>query len=46
VVGWIGQFIGHGFEGKRPSFLRDLRFLLVGPLWVLAGLYRRLGLRV
>ncbi len=46
VVGWVGQFIGHGFEGKRPSFFRDLRFLLVGPLWVLAGLYQRLGIRV
>lgn len=46
VVAWIGQFIGHGFEGKRPSFFRDLRFLLVGPLWVLAGMYKRLGIRV
>jgi uncharacterized membrane protein YGL010W len=44
VVAWIGQFIGHAVEGKRPSFLRDLRFLLVGPLWLLAGLYRRIGL--
>lgn len=46
VVAWIGQFVGHGFEGKRPSFFRDLRFLLVGPLWVLAGMYQRLGIRV
>lgn len=46
VVAWIGQFIGHAAEGRRPSFLRDLRFLLVGPLWLLAGLYRRFGLRV
>lgn len=46
VVAWIGQFVGHGYEGKRPSFFRDLRFLLVGPLWVLAKLYRRLGIRV
>ena len=46
VVAWIGQFIGHGFEGKRPSFFRDLRFLLIGPLWLLAGLYRRLGIRI
>jgi uncharacterized membrane protein YGL010W len=43
VVAWIGQFIGHSVEGKRPSFFRDLQFLLIGPLWVLAGLYRRLG---
>jgi len=44
VVAWIGQFIGHSIEGKRPSFLEDLRFLLIGPLWVLEGLYRRIGL--
>ncbi|KGM55555.1 membrane protein [Lysobacter arseniciresistens ZS79] len=46
VVAWIGQFIGHGarFEGRRPSFLTDLRYLLIGPAWVLAKLYRRLGL--
>lgn len=34
VVAWIGQFIGHSIEGKRPSFVEDLKFLLVGPLWV------------
>ena len=45
TVGWIGQFIGHYFEGKRPSFFRDLRFLLIGPLWVLAKLYTALGIR-
>ncbi|MFQ5634314.1 MAG: DUF962 domain-containing protein [Gammaproteobacteria bacterium] len=46
VVAWIGQFIGHAAEGKRPSFFRDLRFLLIGPLWVLAGIYRKLGIAV
>ncbi len=35
VIAWIMQFIGHRIEGKRPSFLRDLQFLLIGPLWVL-----------
>lgn len=44
VVAWIGQFIGHHIEGKKPSFLEDLRFLLVGPLFVLSFLYRRLNL--
>jgi uncharacterized membrane protein YGL010W len=44
VVAWIGQFIGHKIEGKKPSFLDDLRFLLVGPLFVLGFLYRRLNL--
>jgi uncharacterized membrane protein YGL010W len=42
VVAWIGQFIGHKIEGKKPSFLDDLRFLLIGPLFVLGFLYRRL----
>jgi uncharacterized membrane protein YGL010W len=46
VIAWIGQFVGHGVEGKRPSFFRDLRFLLIGPLWLLAGLYGKLGIRV
>ena len=32
TVGWILQFIGHAFEGKKPSFFSDPRFLLVGPL--------------
>ena len=45
VIGWIGQFIGHYVEGRRPSFFRDLRFLLIGPLWVLAKLYAALGIR-
>jgi len=44
VLAWIGQFIGHQIEGKKPSFLDDLRFLLVGPLFVLGFLYRRLRL--
>jgi uncharacterized membrane protein YGL010W len=44
VVSWIGQFIGHKIEGKKPSFLDDLRFLLIGPLFVLGFLYRRLNL--
>jgi uncharacterized membrane protein YGL010W len=46
VVAWIGQFIGHAVEGKRPSFFKDLQFLMIGPLWLLADLYRRLGIRV
>lgn len=44
VVAWIGQFIGHKIEGKKPSFFDDLRFLLIGPLFVLSFLYRRLKL--
>ena len=43
VVAWIGQFIGHIYEGHRPSFFTDLVFLLVGPMWTLRKLYQRLG---
>jgi uncharacterized membrane protein YGL010W len=46
VLAWIGQFVGHAIEGKRPSFFKDLQFLMIGPLWLLADLYRRLGIRV
>jgi uncharacterized membrane protein YGL010W len=41
AVGWIGQFIGHAIEGQRPSFFKDLQFLLIGPIWLLAAVYRR-----
>jgi uncharacterized membrane protein YGL010W len=44
VVAWIGQFVGHAVEGERPSFFKDLQFLLIGPLWLLAAAYRRFGL--
>jgi len=45
VVAWIGQFVGHAIEGKRPSFFKDVQFLLIGPLWLLAAAFRRLGVR-
>jgi uncharacterized membrane protein YGL010W len=45
VVAWIGQFIGHKFEGRRPSFLTDLSYLLIGPAWLMAKLLRRLGFK-
>ena len=38
VFGWIGQFWGHKVEGKKPSFVKDLQFLLIGPLWVIQKL--------
>ena len=40
------QFIGHAVEGKRPSFFKDLQFLLIGPIWLLSNLYRRVGIRI
>jgi uncharacterized membrane protein YGL010W len=44
VLAWLGQFIGHAIEGKRPSFFKDVQFLLIGPIWLLASLYRRAGI--
>jgi uncharacterized membrane protein YGL010W len=44
VLAWIGQFIGHIFEGKRPSFFKDLQFLLIGPAWLMSFIYRKAGL--
>jgi len=45
AIAWVGQFIGHHIEGRKPSFLKDLAFLLIGPAWLLAKLYRRFGIR-
>jgi uncharacterized membrane protein YGL010W len=44
VAAWIGQFVGHAIEGKRPSFFKDMQFLLIGPLWLVAAAYRRFSL--
>ncbi|MFT5923917.1 MAG: YGL010W-like membrane protein [Paraglaciecola sp.] len=44
VVMWILQFIGHNIEGKKPSFLKDLRFLLVGPAWWWVHWLKRLNI--
>jgi uncharacterized membrane protein YGL010W len=45
AVAWVGQFIGHSLEGRRPAFFEDLQFLLIGPLWLIMKLYGRLGLK-
>jgi uncharacterized membrane protein YGL010W len=42
---WVGQFIGHAIEGRKPAFVDDLRSFLVAPAWLLGDLYGRLGLR-
>ena len=44
VVSWIGQFIGHKIEGKKPSFLDDVKFLLIGPIWLLHFVCKKMGL--
>lgn len=45
VLAWVGQFYGHKVEGKKPSFFKDLQFLLVGPIWLLNDLYRHYNLK-
>jgi uncharacterized membrane protein YGL010W len=45
VIAWILQFVGHAIEGKRPSFFKDVQFLLIGPAWLLAFVYRGIGLK-
>ena len=44
VVAWILQFVGHKLEGKKPAFFEDIQFLLIGPIWLLGFIYRRLGI--
>ena len=44
VAAWIGQFIGHKIEGAKPSFFEDIQFLLIGPIWLLGFIYRKLGI--
>jgi uncharacterized membrane protein YGL010W len=45
VITWILQFVGHKIEGKKPSFLKDLQFLLIGPIWLLSFVLKKLGIR-
>ena len=40
IMAWIGQFYGHKVEGKKPSFIKDLQFLLVGPAWVIYKVFK------
>ncbi|MEO9946349.1 MAG: Mpo1-like protein [Paraglaciecola sp.] len=44
VLMWILQFIGHHIEGKKPSFMKDLQFLLVGPAWWWVHWLKRLNI--
>jgi uncharacterized membrane protein YGL010W len=45
VLSWVGQFIGHKIEGKKPSFLDDIKFLLIGPIWLLHFILKKFKLR-
>ena len=41
IIAWIGQFYGHKIEGKKPSFLKDIQFLMIGPAWVVQNLFSK-----
>lgn len=45
VIMWVFQFVGHAIEGKKPSFFKDVQFLLIGPIWLMADFLRRIGIR-
>ncbi|MEG0984198.1 Mpo1-like protein, partial [Algoriella sp.] len=45
IITWILQFVGHKIEGKKPSFIKDLQFLLVGPIWLLGFILRKVGIK-
>jgi len=44
VIAWIGQFYGHHVEGKKPSFFKDIQFLLIGPAWLMSFVYKKMGI--
>jgi uncharacterized membrane protein YGL010W len=46
VLAWVGQFYGHKIEGKKPSFLKDIQFLMIGPAWLMSFIYKRLGIKL
>lgn len=46
IIAWIGQFVGHKFEGRKPAFFKDLQFLLIGPLWLLSYIYNKLNIKI
>ena len=46
IIAWIFQFYGHKIEGKKPSFMQDLAFLLIGPLWVQKAIFEKFNIRV
>ncbi|WP_026075741.1 DUF962 domain-containing protein [Noviherbaspirillum massiliense] len=45
VIGWIFQFVGHYYEGRKPAFVDDLVGLIIGPLFVVAEAGFALGMR-
>ena len=45
IFSWVAQFYGHKVEGKKPSFFKDIQFLLIGPIWLLSKVYKKFGIQ-
>jgi len=45
ALAWVGQFWGHKVEGKKPSFFKDIQFLMIGPAWLMSFIYRKLKIQ-
>jgi uncharacterized membrane protein YGL010W len=45
VALWALQFYGHEVEGKKPSFFKDVQFLMIGPAWLMSFIYQKIGLK-
>ena len=45
IFAWLLQFIGHKIEGKKPSFFKDIQFLLIGPAWLLGFIYNKFKIK-
>jgi uncharacterized membrane protein YGL010W len=45
IGAWVGQLIGHKIEGRKSSFLDDVKFLLIGPIWLLHFICKRIGIK-
>ena len=46
IAGWTMQFLGHKIEGKKPAFFKDLKFLLIGPAWMLSFIYLKMKIKI
>lgn len=46
IISWILQFYGHHVEGKKPSFIKDLQYLMIGPAWVISFLFKKIGVQL
>ena len=44
ILSWVAQFYGHRIEGRKPSFLKDIQFLLIGPAWLLSFIYKKINI--